>query len=316
MRLQSNVVDVRTRQLQAFLALAEDLNFTRAAQRLYLSQQALSVQVQRLEAALGAKLFTRTTREVQLTKAGELLLPHATAALAALDQASEELDMLTRGVTKLRLGFVAGGAVELTTPILAELGVRAPTIEIEVRSFGFRDPSAGLHSRLVDAAFIRLPLTTTGLQVEPLFTEPRVVAMSASNALARKQSVTLDDIRSEPLIAARTNDPVWNDFWLAMDCRDDTERPEVLTAVRSLEEELTLLSTGRAISITALSSSRHLPRPGVVFRPITDIPGSTLALAWPKDAANPAVRTFVETALAVRDRETELLSRLSSAADE
>src|SRR3954464_8876989 len=87
-------VDLDTRLLRAFVAVAEELSFTRAAQRLFLAQQALSSQVQQLETRLGLTLFERTTRKVALTDAGERLLPHARSALQALDTATHELDAL------------------------------------------------------------------------------------------------------------------------------------------------------------------------------------------------------------------------------
>lgn len=312
--LQSMVVDPEIRQLRSFVVLAEELNFTRAAQRVYLTQQALSAQIRRLERLIGAELLTRTTRQVGLTEAGEALLPHARAVLAAVEQARTDVRRVARDPARLRLGLTPGAAAELTTPILAEFAAMKPAIELEVREFSFRDPSAGLRAGAVDTAFVRVPLGTTGLQHVPLFTEPRVVALSASHALAHAPSVTLDDIRDEPLIATKTTDSVWNDFWLAMDCRDEADQPTVVTSVGSLEEELTILSTGRAVSITAWSASRHFPRPGIVFRPITDIPGSTLAVAWRESTYPEPVRLFVETALAVRDREVELVAWLSSGA--
>src|ERR687884_192443 len=100
------MVDLDTRLLRAFVAVAEELSFTRAAQRLFLAQQALSAQVRQLEARVGLKLFERTTRRVTLTDAGERLLPHARAVLEALGTATEELDALRRSErTTLRVGL-------------------------------------------------------------------------------------------------------------------------------------------------------------------------------------------------------------------
>src|SRR4051794_25135035 len=95
-------VDLDTRLLRAFVAVAEELNFTRAAARLFIAQQALSAQVAQLETRLGVKLFERTTRRVALTEAGSRLLGHARAALAALDAVEAELDALQR---TLRVGM-------------------------------------------------------------------------------------------------------------------------------------------------------------------------------------------------------------------
>src|SRR4051812_39420164 len=108
------MVDLDTRLLRAFVAVAEELSFTRAAQRLFLAQQALSSQVQQLETRLGVKLFERTTRKVELTEAGERLLPHARAALEALATATKELDALKRAErTTLRVGLSGTAMVAL-----------------------------------------------------------------------------------------------------------------------------------------------------------------------------------------------------------
>src|SRR4051794_34197165 len=109
------MVDLDTRLLRAFVAVAEELNFTRAAERLVLTQQALSAQIKQLETRLSTKLFERTTRKVVLTPAGERLLPHARAALAALEDGQRELEAFRRSArTTLRVGLSATAMVPLT----------------------------------------------------------------------------------------------------------------------------------------------------------------------------------------------------------
>src|SRR4051794_8929279 len=150
------MVDLDTRLLRAFVAVAEELNFTRAAQRLFLAQQALSSQIQQLESRLGSKLFERTTRSVTLTEAGERLLAHARAALAALDAGTEELDALRRAErATLRVGLSATAMVALVGEIIRRFADSHPEVELVVSNAGLNQPAAGLKDGTADVAFVR-----------------------------------------------------------------------------------------------------------------------------------------------------------------
>src|SRR3954469_13350669 len=130
-------VDLDTRLLRAFVAVAEELSFTRAAKRLFIAQQALSSQVQQLEARLGVKLFERTTRRVALTAAGERLLPAAREALAALDAGLGELEALRRSErATLRVGLSGTAMVPLVGEIIGRFAERHPAGELEVSHAG------------------------------------------------------------------------------------------------------------------------------------------------------------------------------------
>src|SRR5258705_7219567 len=128
------VVDLQTRRLRYFVALAEELHFSRTAARLHIAQQALSKQIRELEETLGAQLLERSTRNVQLTPAGAAFLEAARATLAALDDGVEAARRLARGdAGTLRLGYVVGGAPQLPRPILDELPPRHPRVRANRR---------------------------------------------------------------------------------------------------------------------------------------------------------------------------------------
>src|SRR5690349_3971548 len=139
------MVDVDTRLLRGFVAVAEELSFTRAAQRLFIAQQALSAQIRQLEDRLGVELFERTTRRVALTDAGEQLLPHAVAALAALDTGVSQLQAAARakGVT-LRVGLSGTAMVPVATETMRRFAQRHPEVELQVTNVGLNQPAAGL----------------------------------------------------------------------------------------------------------------------------------------------------------------------------
>src|SRR3954449_10227755 len=138
-------VDLDTRLLRAFVAVAQELSFTRAAERLFIAQQALSAQVQQLETRLGAKLFERTTRRVEITEAGELLRPHAVAALEALDAGLAALEAAQRAErATLRVGLAGTAMVPLAGETLRRFTERHPKVELRVSNTGINEPAAGL----------------------------------------------------------------------------------------------------------------------------------------------------------------------------
>src|SRR3954452_19861325 len=136
------MADLDSRLLRAFVAVAEELNFTRAADRLHLAQQALSTQIQQLETRIGERLFVRTTRSVALTETGERLLPHARAVLVALDVGLGELEA-TRRVARatLRVGLATTAVVPVVSETLRRFAEDRPDIRLAVSNHGMVDPS-------------------------------------------------------------------------------------------------------------------------------------------------------------------------------
>src|SRR5438067_805083 len=183
--------DLDSRLLRAFVAVAEELNFTRAAQRLHLAQQALSTQIQQLETRVGERLFDRTTRSVALTEAGERLLPHARAALAALDAGLGELEATRRAArSTLRVGLATTAVVPLVTETLRRFAADRPDVNLAVSNHGMIDPSAGLRAGTVDVGFVRPPFTDDGdVTMETVLTEPRYIVVPEGHPLADRESV-------------------------------------------------------------------------------------------------------------------------------
>src|SRR3954470_2141373 len=152
------MADLDSRLLRAFVAVAEELSFTRAAQRLHLTQQALSTQIRQLETRVGDRLLDRTTRSVGLTEAGERLLPHARAVLAALDTGLGELESTRRaGQMTLRVGLATTGVIPLVGETLRRFAEEQPGVHLTVSNHGMTDPSAGLRDGNVDVGFVRPP---------------------------------------------------------------------------------------------------------------------------------------------------------------
>ncbi|ARZ71441.1 transcriptional regulator LysR family [Streptomyces albireticuli] len=300
------MLDVSTRRLRCFLALAEELSFTRAAGRVRLAQQALSLQIRKLEEGLGVRLFERTTRQVSLTAAGAALLPEARRVVGAWEHALAVLDECRREAVTLRLGFVAGAALELTGPILDEFARRRPEVSLVQREFHRDDPSAGLGRGLVDVAFVRPPFGTAGLCLRELLVEPRVAGLRASHPLAGRESLSVRDLRDLPVVAVPHPDPVFSDFWTLTRPGDGAGHGgprRVTMEAATPAEELMLVTTGQAFTVTALSAARYTPHPEIRYVPVRDIEGSALAVARRRDTDSELVEDFVASALAVRNRE-------------
>ncbi|GAA1483085.1 LysR substrate-binding domain-containing protein [Gordonia sinesedis] len=304
------VVDVSLRRLRAFVTVAEELHFTRAAARLFVAQQSLSRQIAQLESDVGAALLRRTSRSVELTPAGEVFLAAARDTLERFDRGVAE----TRAVADqardvLRVGFVTGAALELTAPIVAAFTAAHPGTRIELRESGFDDPSAGATGGEVDVVIIRLPNATEGLVTYPLFAEPCVLVVSRAHRLGHRRSVRIADLLGETLAVGRTADRVWRDFWLLADGRGDRAESPGSTVVEttSQTEEIEVVSAGLACAVAPAALSRYSPHPGIRFVPIEDGPRSVVALAHGVGEVVPQVRSFVNIALDVRDRESEIV---------
>lgn len=293
-------MDVHLRRLRYFVAVAEELHFTRAAARLHLAQPALSRQVRELEAEVRADLLSRSSKSVALTAAGKALLPRARAMLADWDRAVAEVgDAAASAAAVLRVGFVASGANELTRAIIAGFAQRRPGWHVQMTQASWTDPTAGLADRTVDVALLRLPVPGQDLlDVRVLLTEPRWVAMSVDHPLADLPSVPFELLLDEAFVATPVDTGIWRDYWLALDERP-AERPvKVGAEVTSPDEWLEAISNGFGVSLTPEASARYYSRPGLVYRPVVGVSASQVAVVRHPDDRRGAVQDFMAAAMA------------------
>lgn len=301
------VVDVSSRRLRYFVVLAEELHFSRAAARLFLTQQALSKQLRELEAEVGVKLVHRTTRSVTLTEAGTVF---ASAAREALTVIGDGVIAARRAeTTTLRLGFLIGAAMELTTPILCAFAARHPDVRLDLREYGFADPSAGLADGSSDVALLRLPLSTPGLTTVPLFTEPLVAVVPAGHPMAGRTSVTAGEVAAEQLVMGASPDQAWRAYW-TLDAHRSPEHGRRVLDSASQSEEVEMVAAGVAVTVTVAGLERYVGRGGLRYVPIVDAPGSVLAVAWRRESE--AAKRFAATAVAVRDEERDLVAMIEA----
>src|SRR5713101_7824901 len=210
-------MDVDTRLLRYFAAVAAEGNLTRAAERLFVSQPALTKQIKQLESQLGVRLFTRSRAGMTLTAAGQALADTTPAVLAGWDQTLRETKAAaSRAARVLPVGFISSAANEATQQIIAAFARRRPGWRVDMRQAAWSDPTAGLASGDTDAALLRLPFPgQDDVRIEVLLTEPRWVALPATHPLAARDQISFHQLWDEPFVAAPAETGWWRDYWLA-----------------------------------------------------------------------------------------------------
>ncbi|MFD0149203.1 LysR substrate-binding domain-containing protein [Streptomyces sp. NPDC055721] len=297
--------DVHGRDLRYFLAVAEELHFTRAAERLYVSQPALSKQIRALERQLGAPLFDRGRQGVALTPVGTALLPHARAALAAWEEGREAVRRAREAADgTLVVGMsTSPGRGGLLPAIRSRFTEAHPEARLKLRQVAWEDPTAGLADGTSDVAFVWLPLAGADrFRWVVVAAEPRLVALPATHPLAARESLDFAELLDEPFLALPDTSPELRDHWLALDCRDG--RPPVIGAeIGGVDETYEALVGGLGVCLVAAGNAPLLAREGVVVRPVHGLTPGHLVLARRADDTRPLVRGYVRAAAELRPRE-------------
>ena len=289
------------RQLRYFVAVAEELNFTRAAERLNVVQQSLSSAIARLESSLGFKLFERSSRAVTLSERGSQWLPHAREVLAAAERAQTAArDLATGSAGTLRVGLAATAAVELTPAVLRAFAERHPHVRLLTEHYGFEDPTGGLRGHVTDVAIVRPPFDASGLDLIVLASERRYAAVAGEHRLAHRGTVRFDDVVDEPWIEIVESDPLWCAFWHVSDRR--ARPPRFGAHGRTLDDLLEAARAGRAIGLVPASVANSHKWPGLAFIEVADLPPSDIAVAWRSGRRSALVDGFIETATSLVDR--------------
>jgi DNA-binding transcriptional LysR family regulator len=287
-------MDAHLRDLRYFVALAEELNFTRAAERLHLSQPALSKQIRGLETTLRARLFRRDRRQVELTAAGAALHAVARNLLQDWDDGVAMVgDAAAQDARVLRVGTLTSIGRGLYPAITEQFAKRQPGWQVELHSYGWGDPTAGLRDRAADASFVWLPVDDAEIQTAVLATERRFVAISARHPLADRQTIEFSEIINEPAAALPASAGAQRDFWLAIDARAGRP-PRVAAEVSAADEKLEIVSSGGAITLLAEGNAGIYSREGIVCIPVSGLEPARLAIAWRRGDRRPAVRDFVQ----------------------
>jgi DNA-binding transcriptional LysR family regulator len=281
-------MNVRVQDVRYFLAVAEELSFTRAAERLFVSQPALSKQIRQLEAQLRAELFTRGHRMVGLTAAGAAFLPRARAIVAEWEAAAEDVRLAGRTLT---VGFHSRIGRGLVPTITATMQQRLPGWRLQFRQIPWGDPAVGLTAGTVDAALAWLPVPS-GLSTRPIATEDRGVALPAGHRLAGRSSLRFADIADEPFVALPASAGPMRDFWLALDHR--TSSPSIAAEATTSDEAYEIVAAGEGVLLQPAGSCSIHQREDVVHRPVIGLPPARLAVVWRSGDHRAAVRVVTD----------------------
>jgi DNA-binding transcriptional LysR family regulator len=273
---------VETRELRYFVAVAEELHFGRAAQRLGIAQPPLSRTISRLERRLGVTLFQRTSRAVVLTEAGSVLLREGRVALDAVSAAERRTRRASDGPSGLVLVTKAGASGELLAKLLDAYASEPGSVPVDVLLCGPGEQERLLRDGRADVALLHRPFdSTTGFDTEELHTEGQVVLLPAGHPLASSPRLHLADLAGLPL-------PRWPD-------RDGHYPEGPGPAVRDNTQLLQLIALGRAAAVLPESVRGHLNE-GLATVPVPDAPQVTTVIAWPPHSRSRSLALLVRTA--------------------
>ena len=284
---------MRIRQLHCFVALAEELSFTRAAQRLNMSQPPLSTQIQTLEREVGVDLLSRTSRRVALTPAGQAFLLRARNMLDQYDRALQEVREIQHGQDGLleigATGSILRGGL---AGLLARFAARHPRITLRLHEQSPSAQIAEVLSRRTDVSFNRSIPREPELAHEYGWREEMVVLLPASHPLAGRPAVSIDDLRADPHVVLR---PESSDFaaYLMACLMARGHRPRISQQVVDAQSIPSLIEAGFGISIVPAAIATLTAGP-LVFLPIRpDPPVSDVFMVYRRDDPAPVLRSFL-----------------------
>ncbi|WP_329126958.1 LysR family transcriptional regulator [Streptomyces sp. NBC_01465] len=279
---------METRELRYFVAVAEELHFGRAAQRLGIAQPPLSRAIQQLERRLGAALLDRTSRTVTLTEAGSVLLVEGRAALDAVDAAERRTRRAALSVTGgpgLVLVTKASASRELLAKLLDAYAAEPGAVPVDVILCGPAEQQQLLREGRADVALLHRPFdSTAGFDAEELGTEGQVVVLPSGHPLTARAHVRMADIAELPGLPL----PRWPD-------PDGTYPPGPGPQVRDQAQLLQLVALGRACAVSPESCRGQL-HSDLAAVPVLDAPAVTTVIAWSPHSRSRAVADLVRTA--------------------
>ena len=290
-------VDLSFRQLRDFLAVAEELSFRKAAERLNLSQPPLTRSVQALERSLGLRLFDRTTRRVALTPAGESFMPDARRILRQVIQARQKAYAIAQPTRPLYLGFLEPAGSFLLPKLLASWHCAMPGIEVRLVQSHPTGQQQALRDGSLDLALIRPPIDFTGLSSRQIGTDEMVMAVPAGS-VPEGGVISMAELANRPFIAYMRECNVGYNQILQRACAQAGFKPRIVHQVTNTTLLMGLVASGVGVALV----SGHLaksPRPGVAFVPFrSNAPRGRLEVAWRKNAPNPTTQAMIQHVIA------------------
>ncbi|HEX2750449.1 MAG TPA: LysR substrate-binding domain-containing protein [Verrucomicrobiales bacterium] len=282
------------RHLRTFQAVAEELNFSRAAERLHVAQSALSRTIGDLESEMEVRLLERNTHGVALTGAGALFLERVRQILDDTRDAVLQAQRRHRGETGiLRIGFIATLSQSLLPELLQAYRASYPSVDLVLRELAPLQQREGILSGRLDCGFIGLALESADPELEAFVVaeDDLVAAVPASHPLAKRPAVRLKNLEHEAIyLTAQANAPAFNP-WLVRLCQEAGFEPQIVQQTERAATILNYVAAGFGVSIFP-SRIASLATPGVRFLPMKGLPEYQYKFAWLRRNPNPALGEF------------------------
>ena len=292
-------MSIDLKQLRYFLAVAEEKSFSRAAERLHISQPPLSQQIMKLESELGVRLFARTTRSFELTVAGKALMSEASELLGKMRMTIDTIRQIDRGeVGRLRVGIVGSAMWGPIHTLLEEFQTKYPNVTWTLHEMGPTLQYEALRAKQIDVGFWREPrldeddLKSDNLRQELCFRENVCVAINEHHPLAKQDAIELMDIADEPMLTLALDKSAFPRY-LIQCCVKASFQPTIFQEATEPQTLLAMVGAGLGVALLPETTSR-IGWPGVVFVPIrTNPPSANLYITYTTLDDAPVVRAFL-----------------------
>lgn len=293
-------MSIDLKQLKYFLAVAEEKSFSRAAERLHISQPPLSQQIMKLESELGVRLFTRTTRSFELTVAGRALMVEAADLLGRMRMTIDTIRQIDRGeVGRLRVGIVGSAMWGPIPGLLEQFQSQFPRVTWTIHELGPNDQWEALRNKQIDVGFWREPriepdvLKNANLRQDLCFKEQFCVAVNARHPLASRDTISLLEIAGEPMLTLHLDQSAEPRYLIGC-CVNAGFQPTIFQEAAEPQTLLAMVGAGLGVALMPETTSR-IGWPGVRFLPIHEhAPSANLYISYPAQDDAPVVRAFLK----------------------
>lgn len=288
---------VEVRHLRAFVAVAEELHFGRAAQRLHMAQPPLSQLIRALEGSLDAQLFERTSRSVRITPAGELMLERARGILRDVDRAVDDVGRIGRGRSaSLRFGFNDHGPTERIPRIAARFAREHPDIHLEMMGGLYSKRAAKMvRDGELDVALVHGSIKVPGVETIVVLTEPVVATLPARHPAAGYVEVSMRDLADDDWLTSPVESGSTTREWLFAASAAAGFRPRIAYSVEDTMAMMAMVGAGTGVAVVPASVTAYRP-PGVVYRPLAGpVAGMDVTVCWSAACDRANVRDLVDT---------------------
>lgn len=290
---------IELRHLSYFRTVAETLHFGRAAELLHISQPPLTRQIAALERELGAQLFDRSKRAIQLTAAGKYFYRDTTEIFKALERAKRNVSLSSTGKSgALRVGFMMSTAYNILPSVTRHYSAAYPEVDMRMSEYVPNLLATDIEDEKVDVGIMYRPEDCSRLDSHTIYAEPVLAVLPRDHRLAGKSAISAAELADDPFISIpRTIAPVVFDL-IVSHCQSRGFRPRIVLEANLQQTIVNLVGEGLGVAMVPTSmQAMHLET--TVFMPLIDAPMVEVAVIWNRENTNPCIRTFADTAVQV-----------------